>query len=437
MFATPSAWVVMVIASSAYGVVLSKSSLLSTGHMLLTFVVFGAVTLVARSPDLLLAVTVYCGLCDVLWRETSARGPYEAAKYLLVIGFTVLAVRFVRRAQLSPFAFALVALLVPGAMVGVWRLGPLVAREYLVAYLAGLVAIAAALWGCGNLRLSTTEVRGLYTIALSPIVAVTAVATSSTLGAGQIEFSDDVSFVASGGFGPNQVSSVVCFGALLCLLVVLQPKVGASTRILAMVTAVWLVGQGILTFSRGGLFGLVLAIGSIVLAAMTSAGHRSRALSFAVVVVVLATFILSWAASFTGGSSEKRFSSVDSTNRVAIAGDDVRLFFQHPILGVGVGLSKTERATWSGVAPHTEYTRLLAEHGLFGVGVILVLAAASIRLVRRAAGWGRMATTALIVMSLSQMVHSATRIGSIAVAFALASLIVDGSTRQPVGEPAH
>ena len=47
---------------------------------------------------------------------------------------------------------------------------------------------------------------------------------------------------------------------------------------------------------------------------------------------------------------------------------------QNFVLGVGVGMSKFKH-TWGtgGLAAHTEFSRLLAEHGLFGLGAILVL----------------------------------------------------------------
>lgn len=430
-WSSSTAWITVIGLSALVGVVMSRSAMLATAHMGLVCLAVVVVALAARTPDLPLGVTVYAGLCDVLWRSSSAQGPYELSKYALIFGFGVLAVRFVPRATFRTPCGVLVLLLVPGAVSGVMVLGLSTGREYLVANLAGLVALAAAVWGCGNLRLTSAEVRGLYLFALSPIASVAAQATLSTADAEAIDFSDDVNFLTSGGFGPNQVSSMLCFGGLLCLLVLLQRSATRGTRALALVTAVWLVGQAMLTFSRGGLFGLVLAGGAIVLAAMTSAGQRGRVVTVAAIVIVAASLLLSWVGAFTGGASDDRFTNTNSTNRTEIARDDLEIFANNPLGGVGVGRAKDVRREWRGVAPHTEFSRLPAEHGLAGVGVLIVLGWLCVRLVVRARGWNRMATAGLLVMALAQMAHSATRIGSIAVAFGLAALIVDDDADPP------
>ena len=128
---------------------------------------------------------------------------------------------------------------------------------------------------------------------------------------------------------------------------------------------------------------------------------------------------------FTGGASEERFSSTDTSNRTEIASGDLKLFEEEPLFGVGVGLAKYERDFAVEAAPHTEYSRLLAEHGVFGLVAIILLAILCLRIFRASEGQYRVATAALLVMSLSQMMHSATRIGCIPLGFALAALRED------------
>ena len=70
----------------------------------------------------------------------------------------------------------------------------------------------------------------------------------------------------------------------------------------------------------------------------------------------------SWIGAFTGNASNERFSSTDTTNRGEIANGDLRLFGAHPLGGVGVGVAAIERDFSLRAFPHTEYTRLLAEH---------------------------------------------------------------------------
>ena len=68
---------------------------------------------------------------------------------------------------------------------------------------------------------------------------------------------------------------------------------------------------------------------------------------------------------FTGGALTKRFSNTDLTNRDQIVLEDFRIFLEHPLTGVGVGQGKEHRE--GGAAEHTEFSRLLAEHGLMGL----------------------------------------------------------------------
>lgn len=422
---TPSAFVAVVAGSAILGVIMSIAVPLATVHLLIVLGGVVVVGLISQRVDLVLAVTVYAGLCDVLWRTSHARGPWEGAKYALIVGFGAVAVRFVRRPKDIGVVGAFILVLVPGAVMGMLVLGPGAARPLIAANLGGPVALALAVLACSSLRLTPDEVRGLYLVALSPIVAVTAQATLSTVQSKDLGFTDEVNFAASGGFGPNQVSSILCFGGLLCVLIVLQHAIGWRLRALALCTGIWLVGQAILTFSRGGVFALVLAGGAVLLASLVSSGQRARVLVAAGILVLVAVQLLSWAGAFTDGESNDRLSSTDSTNRTEIAAADLRLFAQKPILGAGVGVSPSERDYPGNVAPHTEYTRLLAEHGLFGVAAIGLLALICFRILRRSRGWYRLAAVGLLVMALAQMMHSATRIGSIAVAFGLAALQED------------
>jgi len=379
-----------------------------------------AVGVLARGPAAIVAVTAYAGVSDVLWRATDARGPYEASKYAIIFGALCLAVRFVKVPRYRALSLLLVALLVPGAVITLMRIGT-AGREYVAANLAGLVALAAIVAAWGSLRLAVAEVRGLYLVVLGPIVALTASATLGTLRASNLEWTDEVSFATSAGFGPNQVSSLMALGALLCSLVVLQRGVTWRLRAIAIVTAVWVVGQMVLTFSRGGVFGLVLALAAVGLVALSTSGQRLRTVVTAGVLLLIGIQIMSWAGAFTGGASEERFTSTDSTNRWEIALADIDLFLTKPIFGAGAGMAMFDR-DFKRTAAHTEYTRLLAEHGLFGLGVLAVLVVICVRLVRAGNGWYRMASAGLLVLAVGQMMHSATRIGSIAIAFGLAAL---------------
>ena len=180
-----------------------------------------------------------------------------------------------------------------------------------------------------------------------------------------------------------------------------------------------------LTFSRGGIVGLVAACGAVGLVALATAGQRWRVLVAAGVLVVVALQIMSWAGTFTDGASSERFGNADTTNRVTIVESDLRLFGSNPIAGVGVGMALYKRDIDLYTSPHTEFTRLLAEHGVLGLAVIGLMVVMCVRIVRGGHGWYRMASVGLLAITIAQMGHSATKIASIPIAFGLAALLED------------
>jgi hypothetical protein len=78
--------------------------------------------------------------------------------------------------------------------------------------------------------------------------------------------------------------------------------------------------------------------------------------------------------------------------------------------------------TFSGAykAAHTEYSRLLAEHGLLGLMALLLLGLMFLQAFRRApTPYAKGLTLAFMVWALAEMCHAAMRIAAISFLFAL------------------
>jgi O-antigen ligase len=152
---------------------------------------------------------------------------------------------------------------------------------------------------------------------------------------------------------------------------------------------------------------------------------RSRATLIAV-VLVLGTFgsyvVVPRLQEFTSGRLVERYSDLNSTNRSKIASFDLEIFAAHPVLGIGPGMARGLREEIGAFgAAHTEFTRMLAEHGLLGAGAILALLALAIRVVvgardQRARG----ITLALIVWAALFMLINAMRLAAPSFLFGLA-----------------
>jgi len=129
--------------------------------------------------------------------------------------------------------------------------------------------------------------------------------------------------------------------------------------------------QSAFTFSRSGVFltGISLLTAGLMLS--PDRRYRRMILGSLLVFVLGCAILLPFANSYTGGHLLARFQRKDITNRDVLMAQDLALWQANPFFGAGVGYSKLVH--WHATAAHTEYTRLVAEHGVLGLGALLML----------------------------------------------------------------
>lgn len=410
----------------------------ATLHAALTIVFSLGVMFFTSRPDLVIAVAVYGGVCDVYWRMTDSRAPWELSKYLLTLGALVLLARFVRHfsSWLIPTAFLLV--LVPGMLFTAFAEDLWFARDQISGVTMGVVAFGLAALAFRQVVADQADAWNLGWIILGPLIATLSVVTFSILTHPDIDFSDESNSIASGGFGPNQVSAALGLTILVCILMAFLTWARRLWPVLAGISA-WALWAAFLTFSRGGLYSLVLAGGAMLLVSASTRGARVRSIITLVVVAVTLVVIFSVANDFTGNALRTRYEDAGTTGRSTIAELDVQVFYAHPLLGVGVGRAAEFRGSGhlATNSAHTEYTRLLAEHGVLGVAAIGLLITMVVQAYRRSmCRWNRLTVVALSVWSLTIMLHAATRIGAVSVVLALAQIRVEERRAEyPLGPP--
>ena len=113
------------------------------------------------------------------------------------------------------------------------------------------------------------------------------------------------------------------------------------------------------------------------------------------------------------GKEEKSLEGF-STGRTSIIEDDVRLWFDNIVFGVGPGESPFKRAELGeerGANTHTEFSRLLSEHGLFGlvVNILLIIIIPFKILNSKLSPQIKYIKLAFILFALFSMTHSAMR----------------------------
>ena len=409
---------------AALGLAFASINGLGTVHVLGTVAVVLLVVFQARDIARVAQATAYVAACDVLWRMSGASFFWEGPKYLVTatLGFALL--RFFRRWRDIGLPATYFATFLPAIVLSALTLGLTVAaRGLLSANLSGPLALGVTVLFFSQVRTTPAALRSVLFAMLGPIVSVATVAAVSTVRAGgTIAFRNSSNFVTSGGFGPNQVSALLGLGATICVLLSLLES--SRRRMMAELgLAVALASQAALTFSRGGVLNVVVAViaaAIFVVRHIRSAGRLLAAV--AIVGLVLVYAVLPRLESFTGGALGERFSSFDTTNRTRLAAAEVETFRSNPITGIGAGGAHLTRSDQGyRVAAHTEYTRLLAEQGVFGVVAIVTLAAIVLRATLKAQpGVARAMVVAFAAWTFTEMGHSAMRIASIPFVFGLA-----------------
>ncbi len=423
-FAGLLAPLVFVLAHAVFGVVLTSNPSLATIHAALVVLVTIWAAFLSPRLELALWAAGYVASCDVLWRMTEARVPWELNKYLLIL---VTGAGFLRHCRgwrhgAGPTVYLL--LLVPSSFLTLTHFSPSEAREMMSSHLAGPVALGMAVLMFRQVIADEHDVARLFWLTLGPIATVTGIASWTTATTPNLEFGDESNFAASGGYGPNQVSTIMGFGALICLLLALLPGVRRA-RVIQLVVGAWMLGQAYLTFSRGGVYALVIATCGMGIVGLLSSGGRSRALVGGAVAFLVVVGLYSWADGYTGGGLDNRYDDTSTTHRNELVEGDLTLFAENPVFGVGPGRSPLLRPQQNGTSTHTEYSRLLAEHGMFGVLAIVLLITFGVQSYRWALGpWNRLLVAGMGLWGLATMSHAATRISLVSLAFGLMSLRV-------------
>lgn len=360
---------------------------------------------------------------EVLWRMTQADIFWEYGKYALVLIFVVALIRTRRiKGPLLPLFYFL--LLIPSVWFTFEQVGAGLARQLVSFNLSGPLSLLACAWFFSQVRLTHQSLRRLILAYVAPAVGVVTNAIFNTVTAANIEFVTASNAVTSGGFGPNQVASILGLGAVMVLFYLIFSRKSNSLHKGMMLTVLFLfVFQAALTFSRGG---LAVAFGAAV-AASFFLFRDTRSRTFVVVLTVLLYLFTQYVMlpvldDFTGGVFTQRYTDTTTSGRDEIALVDLQIFMDHPILGVGPGRGSIYRELLHGAreAAHTEFTRLLAEHGMLGLFALLLGILAGWRnLVRATTPQGKALVAAMLVWTLLFMLINGFRIAAPAFAFGL------------------
>lgn len=368
-------------------------------------------------------VVAYIAGCEVLWRMSKASVFWEYGKYAMVAVMLVTLARTRARRNVTLASFYL-GLLLPSAGLTFIALGFAGGRDQLSFALSGPLAIACAIVYFSSIRLTAMQLRATFAAFVAPICGVSTLVFIKSREATDLVFVNGSNSMASGGFGPNQVSAVLGLGMLLLVLVCFDGRLMWWLRLLLLGIAAMLAFQTVLTFARGG---IMLALVGIF-AAMFVLLRSNRRARVAVVSVGLLSFVLGnyvvepQLEETTGGSVAQRFSNTRSSGRDQIVESELEMFMDNPAIGVGPGIGAALRLKDGQIGPsHTEYTRMLAEHGVLGALSLVCLGILGLRAIRGNRNASAQAIgSALVIWAALFLAIYSTRLAAPAFALGLA-----------------
>lgn len=235
----------------------------------------------------------------------------------------------------------------------------------------------------------------------------------------------------SGGFGPNQISVIFGYGMMVLFIGFIFRQSITGNYILDGFFLVLLVYRILLTFSRGGfispIIAIVLALFYISIKSRSFIATNKTAIFAMLIGFGLVTFGWYRTNEITGNKLEERYEGYTgdtkytdrrefSSGRDKLVIAELIVFQKNWVLGVGPGMAGKARgeAIRDGkaqVANHTEFSRMLAEHGIYGLMALLILIFYPINKLRKSKNLNNSFIIVLFVsLSLLTLAHNAHRL---------------------------
>lgn len=260
----------------------------------------------------------------------------------------------------------------------------------------GMIALALGLVVFSNLSLTQEGIKRLLQFGVAGVaMAFVYVALNSPL-PHEVVYDLKSNFSISGGFNPNQVSTILSTGFAMALSPWLMTQ---RSHLTSFFVGVVFLFWALLTFARGGVAAglLVLVLIGILLPRVSllklRLAYRVPYL-FAIGSITASLFLAANAVSegmllkryqgereeILSGKMEKSLDTYVSF-RYSIVKSDIKMFVDHFPWGAGLGQSASKRLSYGlteNFSAHTEATRMLAEQGLPGLLMMLIFLGAPV-----------------------------------------------------------
>ena len=408
----------------------------------IVFFLFFVVIRGNKNNEALMAAAYIAG-GEVFFRMTGGMIFYETGKYAVIL-FLVIGM-FYKGSSIKSVPFWIYLLiLIPGIVVASQTLSYEVVFRKAVAFnLSGPVCLGVSALYCYYKKITAVQFNYVLLMLLLPLVSNMVYLYLYTPDLGEALMSGTNSnYATSGGYGPNQISTVMGMGALLLCtrLFVIKNRL---INIIDLVLFGLMSYRAIVTFSRGGVLTAVICIICFlfILYYKQTPREKSKTVRKLGLISIAAFGIWLFISVATQGLINYRYTNRNAageleeditTGRTELIVTELQGFYYNPVVGVGVGKAKEYREEETGIetASHNEISRLLSEHGLLGLVAILILIFVPVLFwLKFKNNYYFLAFVAFWFLTIN---HSAMRIALPALVYGLALLYIVDDKKRPM-----
>ncbi len=392
-----------------------------------------------KVQQVLLASAYFTG-AEILFRMTKGGIAYESSKYLVVL-FMLIGMFYKGLSGKAYPYFIYLMLLVPSILVASMTLTfDANFRTNIMFVLTGPVCLGVAALFCYDKKVSQKQLLDIITYMALPCIATAVYLFLYNPSVKDVLSGTASNSATSGGFGPNQVSTILGLG-MFCIVVRLflqSPNLFLKLLNLSIFSA--MTFRAIVTFSRGGVYAAIIVVLAFLVILYFKANFKLKQQLIVSFILFSGFIALTWVFSSlqTEGLIDKRYANEDAlgrekeqvaTGRVQLFQEEVESFMENPFFGIGASRTKNQRVELEGkkLSSHNEISRLLAEHGSLGIVmlIILLLKPLSYRINNR----NNVFFYAFLAFWFATINHSGMRIAAPAFVYALALLHVTNEKR--------
>ena len=333
-----------------------------------------------------LLMAAYAVSAEIMLRMTGGTFVNEYGKYLVML-FLFLGMLFSGFSRNALVYWLFLFFLVPSVVLSTVTLDITTdVKKAIVFNISGPVCLGISAIYCYKRELTFQRLLGIITAFSLPLLCLVTYLYFYTPNIQDVVTGTQSNFETSGGFGPNQVSTILGLGIFIFFVQLMLNSTNGILQIINGGLVLFFAYRGLITFSRGGIYTGVAMILLLLAILYFQANFQTKPKIAGIILLSFLAALAVWSYSSikTNGLLDKRYANQDAagrekksqlSGREILIESELKMFYENPILGVGVGKNKELRKSQTGIdlATHNEITRMLAEHGTLGIVGLLIL----------------------------------------------------------------